>query len=92
MNYMLGRKAVKTDSRTLKMAKYTAAIPAPPPSCDWTKGEPNWGMMLNDTLGDCTIAGCGHAVQVCGLNVDYTFGGETLADSIIEGAYSAWDG
>jgi len=31
---------------------------------DWTKGITEWGMMMNDTLGDCTIAGVGHAVQV----------------------------
>ena len=92
MTHMLGRKAVKTDTRTLKMAKYAAALLLPPDSCDWTKGESNWGMMLNDTLGDCTIAGCAHAIQVCGLNVGYTFAGETLADGIIESAYSAWDG
>jgi hypothetical protein len=41
---------------------------------------------------NCTIAGCGHAIQVCGLNVGYTFAGETLPDAVIEGAYSSWDG
>lgn len=92
MTLKLGRKAIKTDSRTLKLARYMTALPAPPASCDWTKGTTEWGMMLNDTLGDCTIAGCGHAIQVCGLNVGYTFAGETLADSVIESAYSAWDG
>ena len=65
----LGRKAVKTDSRTLKLGKYlTAALPPPPPSADWTKGTTAWGMMLNDSLGDCTIAGCAHAIQVWTLN------------------------
>jgi hypothetical protein len=92
MTLKLGRKAIKTDSRTLKLARYMTALPAPPASCDWTKGTTEWGMMLNDTLGDCTIAGCGHAIQVCGLNVGYTFAGETLADSVIESAYSSWDG
>ena len=35
----LGRKAIKTDSRTLAFAKYlTPALPPPPPAADWTKG------------------------------------------------------
>lgn len=91
-NLKLGRKAVKTDSRTLKLAKYTLALPAAPATCDWTKGITAWGAMLNDQLGDCTIAGCGHAIQVCGVNVGYSFDKETLPDGTIESAYSAWDG
>jgi hypothetical protein len=87
----LGRKAIKTDSRTLKLARYLS-LPAPAASADWSKGITDWGEMLNDSLGDCTIAACGHAVQVAGVNVGYTFEGETLADSVIESAYSAWDG
>jgi hypothetical protein len=46
-------------------------------------------MMLNDTLGDCTIAGCGHAVQVWTANV----GAEvTIPDPTIEKYYEKWDG
>ncbi len=86
----LGRKAIKTDSRTLKLGKYlTPALPAPPPSADWTKGITSWGMMLNDTLGDCTIAGCGHAVQVWTANT----GSEvTVPDATIKKYYEKWDG
>jgi hypothetical protein len=89
---MLGRKAVKTDTRTLMLARYTAALPAPPPTCDWTNGITDFGVMLNQTLGDCTIAGCGHAIQISGLNSGYTYAGETLADGVIQEAYSTWDG
>ena len=65
----LGRKAIKTDTRTLVFGDYlTPALPPPPPAVDWTEGIASWGMMLNDTLGDCTIAGCGHAVQVWTAN------------------------
>lgn len=88
----LGRKAVKTDSRTLKLSPYMKTLPPPPPSVDWTKGVTSWGMMLNDTYGCCTIAGCGHAVQVWGLNSGYTFAGETLPDSTILSYYEKWDG
>ena len=60
----LGRKAVKTDSRTLRMARYlTAVLPPPPVTVDWTKGKTDWGMLKNDTLGDCTIAGALHAIM-----------------------------
>src|SRR5208337_2554255 len=86
----LGRKAVKTDTRTLQMARYlTEALPAPPSARDWTHGVTDWGMMLNDSLGDCTIAGCGHAVQVWSLNTENE---ETVDDSDIEEAYVLWNG
>lgn len=86
----LGRKAIKTDTRTLKLAKYlTAALPAPPAARDWTHGITNFGMMRNDVLGDCTIAGCGHAVQLWTAN---TSSEVTLNDDVIESTYSAWDG
>jgi hypothetical protein len=46
-------------------------------------------MMLNDQLGDCTIAGAGHAIQVWTANA----GSETtVADSDILTAYEQWDG
>jgi hypothetical protein len=67
--FKLGRKAVKTDSRTLRVAKYfTAALPAPPVSVDWSKGQSSWGMLKNDELGDCTIAGALHAIMGWTLN------------------------
>jgi hypothetical protein len=86
----LGRKAIKTDTRTLALANYlTPALPPPPPTADWTKGIASWGMMLNDKLGDCTIAGCGHAVQVWTANT----GSEvTVPDSAVLAAYESWDG
>ncbi len=85
----LGRKAIKTDSRTLRLNKFLAAFPTPPASADWTAGVTNWGMMLNDTLGDCTIAGIGHAVQVWTAN---TGGMVTVPDATIESYYEKWDG
>jgi hypothetical protein len=65
----LGKLAAKHDPRSLQMAKYTSTLPAPPPSLDWTKGVTEWGMMLNDSLGDCTCAAIGHGAQVVTLNV-----------------------
>ncbi len=89
-NMKLGRKAIKTDTRTLALGKYLKpSLPAPPPSKDWTRGITDWGMMLNDKLGDCTIAGIAHAIQVWSANTD---GEITVADSIVESYYEKWDG
>lgn len=86
----LGRKAVITDSRTLKLAKYiSTALPAPPPASDWTKGIANWGMMLNDKLGCCTIAAVAHAVQVFSAN---TASEVTVPDAQVLQYYEQWDG
>ena len=68
--WRLGRRAIKTDSRTLRLANYfTSALPPPPPTADWTAGITGWGMMLNDSIGDCTCAGLGHSQQVASLGV-----------------------
>jgi hypothetical protein len=86
----LGRKAIKRDSRTLRLARYlTPALPPPPPAADWSKSITDFGMMLNDQLGDCTIAGCGHAVQIWTANTGTE---TTLPDSAILAAYEQWDG
>jgi len=86
----LGRKAIKTDTRTLALANYlTPALPAPPAAADWTKGNTSWGMMLNDRLGDCTIAGVGHAVQVW---TAHTASMVTVPDMVVEMYYEKWDG
>lgn len=86
----LGRKAIKTDSRTLQMARYlTPSLPPPPATKDWSHGVSNWSMMLNDQLGDCTIAGCAHAVQVWTANNGQMV---TLPDQTVESYYEQWDG
>ena len=86
----LGRKAVKTDSRTLKLARYlTPELPPAPASVDWTTKVSSFGQMLNNTLGDCTIAGCGHAIQVWSAN---SYKQITVPDSVILSAYEQWDG
>src|ERR1039458_8652990 len=85
----LGRKAVKYDPRTLKLGNYLAPALVPPASVDWSKGVTSWGMMLNDQLGDCTIAGVGHAIQVWSLNDAKEI---TLPDSDILEQYGYWCG
>ena len=86
----LGVKAFKSDSRTLRMRSYMGpGLPPPPESLDWSKEIKDWGMMLNDELGDCTIAGCGHAVQVWNLNGSNVL--TTVADADILAHYELWD-
>jgi len=86
----LGRRAIKTDSRTLQLAKYISkTLPDPPPAKDWTKGITDWGMMLNDIHGCCTIAAAAHAVQVWSANMSQEI---TVPDSLVLSYYEKWDG
>lgn len=86
----LGRKAVKTDSRTLALGDYLKpGLPPPPAECDWTKGITSWGMMLNDKLGCCTIAGVAHAIQVWSANAGHMI---TVPDDGVQTYYEEWDG
>ena len=89
-NMKLGRREIRTDSRTLQLKKYIeAGLPAAPPAADWTKGIESWGMMLNDKLGDCTIASAAHAVQVWSAN---TSGEITVPDDQVLQYFELWDG
>lgn len=86
----LGRQAARLDPRTLRLASYLPkTLPAAPESVDWTSGEVSFGMLANDRLGDCTIAGIGHLIQVqsaaTGPRVDF-------ADSQVLDYYSRWAG
>lgn len=85
-NLKFGKKPVRFDPRTLKIERYfTSALPAPPARVDWSRGFSfNYGMMLNDTLGDCTEAKKGHAVQVWTLCNGRMV---TVPDSVVLGAY-----
>jgi hypothetical protein len=67
-NQKLGKKPAHHDPRTLQMANYLT-LPEIPAARDWTtKAAANWGMMLNDKLGDCTCAATGHITQAWTAN------------------------
>lgn len=85
----LGKLAPRVDQRTLKLSQYLPVLPPPPDAVDWTSGITDWGMMLNDTLGDCTIAALGHAVQTWTAAIGPAV---TLNDPTILQYYSLWDG
>lgn len=61
----LGRLPTKFDARTLKLANYLSdTLPTPKIRVNWDVHLKNLGVMLNDQLGDCTIASVAHMIQV----------------------------
>ena len=63
-----------------------------PPPVNWAaKMPPDLGMMLNDQLGDCTVAAIGHLIQVWSFNCG-RHEMQTEPDSIIEKWYELIDG
>jgi hypothetical protein len=86
----LGKKPARHDPRTLQMANYLE-LPAIPAKQDWTqKATSNWGMMLNDQLGDCTCAAIGHIIQAWTSNAGPKE--ITVADQAILKAYEVVGG
>lgn len=66
MQVKLGKHAPRHDPRTLKLREFITLPPAPD-AVTWLNGQTDWGMMLNDELGDCTCAALGHAEQTTTL-------------------------
>jgi hypothetical protein len=60
-DFKLGRRAVRHDPRTLRLAKYLELdkLPVPPTAKSWT--APPYPVFANDSVGDCTCAAAGHA-------------------------------
>jgi hypothetical protein len=61
----LGKLPVRTDVRTLALARYVdrTQLPAPPATLDLTAHVAEWPMYANDRVGDCTIAAAGHMIE-----------------------------
>jgi hypothetical protein len=61
MAYKLGKTVARPDAVLLKLATYikTADLPTPPTTFGWDYliKPDGWGMLGNDTVGDCVIAG-----------------------------------
>jgi hypothetical protein len=61
-------------------------LPPLPAAIDYTAGMPaSLGVMLNDSEGDCTCAGCGHAEQVWSFNATPPL--FTPSDSAVQALY-----
>jgi hypothetical protein len=86
----LGKLRRRDDSRTLQLAKYLdSSLPRPPRAVDNSHGITSWGMMANDTLGDCTCAAVGHLVQDWTANASSEV---TIPDPDIVSLYEAVSG
>jgi hypothetical protein len=86
----LGKKAARVDTRTLKLSRYfLATLPPPPPSCDFSHSQDEWGVMMNDELGNCTIAAVAHAVQTWTQVINQEI---TVPDQVVVDYYSRWCG
>jgi hypothetical protein len=62
----LGRQPQPPDGRDLRLAAYldTTVLPPVPDPVDVTQGLTSWGMLMNDQLGDCTIASALHMEMI----------------------------
>ena len=86
----LGRLPYRHDPRTLRFGDLWYRAFQPPPQADWTgRVTVPWGMLLNDQLGDCAIAGAAHEIMA------WTFvAGDLIVptDPDVVAAYSAVSG
>jgi len=87
----LGKARAVHDPRTLQLANYItpALLPPLPDQFDWSQNVASWPMMMNDTIGDCTIAAAGHCIQEWTTDVGNPV---ILPDSTIVASYSAVSG
>lgn len=84
-NMKLGKRHARKDARVPKLARYTASLPIAPAFDDNSaKLSPAIGMMGNDSLGNCTCAAIGHAIQVWTSQASSEI---TLADSDVIALY-----
>lgn len=84
----LGKQPARVDKRTVLLRQVAPSLPEPLDHVDWLNGKLSWGMMRNDSLGDCTCAAIGHAEQTLTGNV-YGLTEVTPPDADIVALYSA---
>lgn len=61
--YALGRQPLDPTKPKLRLRRAPGERPTPPPSCDWLSQVRAWGMLRNDSVGDCTAAGAAHVAM-----------------------------
>ena len=90
--YKLGRRPPDYRKPRLWLEDYAiGALPTPVYPLDRAVGT-SWPMYLNDTLGDCTIAGLGHMVGAWSKIIHGTAGEVLFTNDVIEAVYSAVGG
>ena len=91
--YRLGKTAARPGAVRLKLSNYldASALPTPPATFGHENliGATAWGMLGNDTVGDCVLAGGGHETMLWNREADKTVP-FTAANSILD--YSAITG
>lgn len=72
MNLKLGKRPRKFNSKTLFLSKYLTndVLPSPPEKRAYEYSVPpgTWGMLANDSVGDCVIAAMLHYIQAARSN------------------------
>lgn len=86
--YKLGKLPYKNDLRTLHFEDYFT-FPEPPEEKIWYDKVSKYGMMLNDKIGDCAIAGPAHMIQTWTANSSNEI---IIPDDKIVETYSAVSG
>jgi hypothetical protein len=61
--YKYGKNPKRHDNRTAQFKDFKTIDLVLPTTIDHTEGIVDWGMMLNDQIGDCAIAAPGHAIM-----------------------------
>lgn len=87
-NYKLGKQPAKRDVRTLFLENYYA-FPEPPEERIWSDKVSKYGMMRNDEIGDCGIAGPAHMIQTWTANANEEY---IISDEDVVKTYSAITG
>jgi len=93
LSIKLGRTESDASAPRLWLSDYLdrKALPPPPESIDWTESVSTpCGMMGNDSVGDCTIAGAGHLIQIWTGNARPP--GTVLADADVLAEYARLSG
>ena len=86
----LGRLPTKHDPRTLHLSRYMLeGLPPPPAAVDWMDKIGDWGMMGNDSVGDCTCACAGHEIEAW---TAYASSEAVISTADVLAAYSAITG